>query len=284
LNLFYAVLLGVVQGLTEFLPISSTAHLTVTGKLLGLINPQHPEQWTAFIAVTQLGTMAAVLVFFFRDIVGMTTSLSRDLITHGGGNGFRGYRRESRMALMIAVGTIPVVIAGLFFKDVIEGMFTKSTMVISSSLVILAVFLWLAEKVSRRNRTIEQVTYVDALIIGCAQALALIPGSSRSGTTITAGLFLNFTRHAAARFSFLLSIPAVLASGIYEMMKIDPAVFDLGVANLTIATVVAAISGYAAIFWLLRFLVKHTTMVFVWYRIALGITLIILVYTQLIQP
>ncbi len=276
MNLFYSVLLGIIQGITEFLPISSTAHLTVAGKFLGLVDPQHPAEWTAFIAVTQLGTMAAVLIFFFRDIMSMVTSLVHDVTTHGKSIG--GYGHLSKMALIIAVGTVPVVVVGLLFKDIIEGMFTKSTVVIGLALIALALVLWYAETIAKRSRVIGDVGYRDGFLIGCAQALALIPGSSRSGTTITAALFLGFTREAAARFSFLLSIPAVLASGIYELLKIDPAVFNLGLANLVMATLVAGISGYAAIYWLLRYLVKHSTMVFVWYRMALGVLLLLLFF------
>jgi undecaprenyl-diphosphatase len=282
-NLFYSVILGIIQGITEFLPISSTAHLTVTGKLLGLIDPNHPAEWTAFIAVIQLGTMAAVLIFFFRDITAMLQSLARDVRTHGGGNGIAGYSHHSRMALIIAVGTIPVVVIGLLFKNIIEGMFTKNTIVISLALIILALVLWYGETIAKRSREIGQVGYRDGFLIGCAQALALIPGSSRSGTTITAALFLGFTREAAARFSFLLSIPAVLASGIYELLKIHPAVFDLGIGNLIMATVVAGISGYAAIYWLLRYLVSHSTMLFVWYRLGLGLLLLLLFFLHVVE-
>lgn len=282
LNLLHAILLGIIQGLTEFLPISSTAHLTLTGKLFGLIDPQHPESWTAFIAVIQLGTLAAVIIYFFRDVMTMITSFLSDLrqkgvaVTH--------YSEKSRLGLYIVLGTLPVAIIGLSLKKIIEGMFTKSTLVIVASLVALAALLWLAEKVARHSRTMSDVRWWDALVIGVAQALALIPGSSRSGTTMTAGLFLGLAREAAARFSFLLSIPAVLASGIYEMSKIQWDSFEFGTANLIVATIVSAVSGYAAIAWLLRYLMKNTTMVFVWYRFGLGILLTILLLRGLIEP
>jgi len=239
---FYAILLGIIQGLTEFLPISSTAHLTIAGSLLGLIDRQNPQSWTEYIAVIQLGTLAAVIVYFFRDIL------------------------------------------AILFKDAIEGLFTKNLVVISSSLVILAALLWVAEKAARHQRTMERLTWVDALIIGFAQACALVPGSSRSGTTITAGLFLGLTRETAARFSFLLSIPAVFASGLFELSKIHASVFALGMGNLVIGTIVAALSGYAAIAWLLRYLMKRTTMAFVWYRLGAGIILMALLMFGVIQP
>jgi undecaprenyl-diphosphatase len=283
-NPLYAVLLGIVQGLTEFLPISSTAHLTFAGKLFGLVDPAHPESWTAFIAVMQLGTMAAVVVYFWRDLLSMVTSLFRDVGEHGLGSGLRAYSADSRMAFHIVIGTLPVAIVGFAFKSIIEGTLTKTTLVMVCSLIGLALVLWLAERVSRRTRTIEDITWRDALLIGCAQALALIPGSSRSGTTITAALFLGFTRNAAARFSFLLSIPAVLASGLFELMRIDPAVFDLGLTSLLLATLISAISGYAAIAWLLRYLVKHTMMVFVWYRIVLGVFVGVMVLLGWMEP
>lgn len=284
MNPLFAVLLGIIQGLTEFLPISSTAHLTLTGKLLGFVDPKNPGTWTAFIAVMQLGTLGAVLLYFWRDIMGMITALIKDVRTRGNGEGFRGISRDSRLALLIVIGTIPVGTVGLALHKIIEGTLTKNLWVISGSLLVLALCLWLAEKVSKHLKTFEHLTWIDAVIIGIAQALALIPGSSRSGTTITAGLFVGLTRNAAARFSFLLSIPAVFASGIYELSKIDTKVFDLGIESLIVATGVSAITGYVAIAWLLRYLMKNTTMVFVSYRIALAAVLIILMVTKVIEP
>ena len=284
MNPIDAILLGIIQGLTEFLPISSTAHLTFAGKLFGFISIEHPETWTAFIAVIQLGTMAAVLIYFWRDIVTIARAFLRDLFTNGSGKGFAGYSADSRMAVNIVIGTLPVAIIGFVFKDLIEGVLTKTTFVLAGSLIGLALLLWLAERSSRHVRGYDEVTWVDALIIGTAQAFALIPGSSRSGTTITAALFLGFNRNAAARFSFLLSIPAVLASGLFQLLRIDPQVFELGYSSLAIATIVSAISGYAAIAWLLRYLMKHTTMVFVIYRIALGVAVIGMVLLGLMEP
>lgn len=284
MNLLEAVLLGVVQGLTEFLPISSTAHLTLAGRLLGLIDPRHPEAWTQFIAVMQLGTIAAVLVYFWRDIFTMLKSLVRDATSKGIGTGIRRYAPESLLALSIALGTIPVAVIGFGLKHIIEGALTKTIPVLAASLVTMAVFLWIAERVSRRTKSLDQVTWFDALLIGCAQALALIPGASRSGTTMTAALFLGLTREAAARFSFLLSIPAVLASGLFEMVRIDKSVFELGTGNLVVATIVSGLAGYAAIDWLLRYLRTNSTMVFVWYRLALGLALFLMLLLGAIQP
>lgn len=282
MNAFWAVVLGIIQGLTEFLPISSTAHLTIAGKLIGVVDVDAPESWTAFIAVMQLGTMAAVLLYFRTDLGNVLSDVLGDLRSGALFRGMQHWSQETRLGFAMAIGTVPVLVIGFVMRHVIEGEATKSTMVIIGSLVCLAALLWLAEKVARHTRDVEHVTWKDALIVGLAQAMALIPGSSRSGTTMTAALFLGFTRAAAARFSFLLSIPAVLASGLYELYKVagmvrtGADVFHLGVANLVIATVVSGIAGYAAIAWLLRYLMRHTTMVFVWYRFALGLILTIL--------
>ncbi len=245
-----AILLGIIQGLSEFLPISSTAHLTLVGNGLGLIDVANPAAWTNFIAVMQLGTLAAVLLYFRKDIQGLTAALSADVLSKG--LSFRTYSGQSLLALYIALGTLPVAFFGFTFKHLIEGVLTKTTLIIVADLVCFAVMLWFAEKISVRARSMEQVTWKDALVIGCAQVLALIPGSSRSGTTMTAALFLGLNRTTAARFSFLLSIPAVLGSGIFEMLRIDQTAFSLGTENLIIATLVSGVAGYAAIAWLLR--------------------------------
>ena len=281
MNPLYAFLLGVVQGLTEFLPISSTAHLTLAGKLLNVVDLNHPEAWTEFIAVMQLGTVAAVIVYFWNDLWEMAVAIFRDLT--GPRKPGERFTERSRMALYIIVGTLPVALIGLSLKHVIEGALTKTTIVIAVSMIALALLLWLAEEFARHVRGIAQITWVDALVVGFAQACALIPGSSRSGTTITAGLFLGLTRETAARFSFLLSIPAVVASGIYELAKIH-GTFDLGLGNLLISTVVSGVVGYASIAWLLKFLMRHTTMVFIWYRLILGVLLITLLLNDLMLP
>ncbi len=270
-----AVLLGVIQGLTEFLPISSTAHLTIVGKLLGLVNPIHPEEWTAFLAVTQIGTLVAVLIYFFNDLVDITRGVFAD--------GFSALKNpaaglgRARMGWYIIVGTLPVAIFGLSLKKIIEGNLTKSFAVIGASLVGLALLLWLAEWLGTRKRTMSQATWLDSLIIGIAQSFALIPGSSRSGTTITAGLFLGITREDAARFSFLLSVPAVLASGLLELYEMRHFIGDIGVGHMITAVVAAGIVGYASIAFLLRYLRSHSTGIFIIYRLALGAFLLAMV-------
>ncbi len=279
----YAILLGIIQGLTEFLPISSTAHLTLAGKLLGLIDPQHPEDWTAFIAIIQLGTVTAVIVYFIRDIIDMTASLAHDMRTPATAATGR-WSEKSRLAGLIIIGTLPVAIIGLAFQKGIEGMFTKEITTIATSLISLALLLLWAEARGKRSRQIENLTRSDALIIGIAQACALIPGSSRSGTTITAGLFLGFNREAAARFSFLLSIPAVIASGLFELYQArHHLLHSIGILPMAVSTVVSGIVGYATIAFLLGFLKAHSTKVFIAYRICLGIILWALLWQNFIS-
>jgi undecaprenyl-diphosphatase len=234
--------------------------------------------------------MLAVQIYFWRDLVSIPSAALADLKKMIAMKSIRVLSPPSRLLWFMALGTLPVAFIGLFFHKAIEGVFTKSLPVIASSLVVLACLLWLAERMARHVRTMEEVRWTDALIVGAAQAMALIPGSSRSGTTMTAALFLGFTRNTAARFSFLLSIPAVLLSGAYELFKVyqmisvGTNVFTLGITNLVVATVVSAISGYAAIAWLVRYLIKNTTMVFVAYRIALGAFLLALLALGLISP
>jgi undecaprenyl-diphosphatase len=282
-SILQAILLGIIQGLSEFLPISSTAHLTVAGKLLGLVQGEQPEAWTAFIAVMQLGTMASIVIYFFKDLWSITISFFKDVFSNGGGRGISGYSRDSALAFYIFIGTVPVAVVGYSFNDVIEGEMTKNLLVIAYSMVLFALFLWLAEKSEHHTRTLSDVTWKDALVIGLAQVLALIPGASRSGTTITAGMLLGMKRGAAARFSFLLSVPAVLASGFLELFKVssmlqaEEHVLHFSALNLVVATVVACVSGYVAIAWLLSYLIKHTTMSLVWYRIVFGVLMLAMI-------
>lgn len=262
-----AIVLGLIQGLSEFLPISSTAHLTLAGRAMGLIDPASPHKWTEFIAVAQLGTLVAVLIYFARDIAVISSAFVRENIRRVP---FSQQSFGSRSGWLIIVGSIPIAALGLAFKDLIEGAGTKNLIVIGTSLVVLAILLEIAERVARLHRPIEKMTVRDALVIGGAQAVALIPGASRSGTTLTAGLFSGLTREAAARFSFLLSIPAIGASGLLEAVAVLEHIDVSGLTNLLVATVVAAVSGYAAIFFLLRYLRTRTTRLFVIYRLVLG--------------
>lgn len=276
-----AIILGIIQGLTEFLPISSTAHLTLAGRLMNLISPSSPEKWTSFIAIIQLGTLIAVLIYFRKDIITITTSFLKENIKL---KRFSEQSLDSKMGWLIIIGTIPVVIIGLAFKDIIEGAFTKNLYVIASSLVLLAVILAIAEKTAKFKRDIKDVTIKDALVVGTAQAFSLIPGSSRSGTTITGGLFAGLKRETAARFSFLLSIPAVFASGMLQFKESLPYLDSSLALNMAIATIISAVTGYLAIDFLLKFLRKNSTFLFIYYRIALGIIIFVLLFSNYIQP
>ena len=282
MNLIEAIVLGVIQGLTELLPVSSTGHLTLAGKLMNLISDKNPEQWTAFIAVIQLGTMFAILVYFWKDLLNIITEFFHDNLQSR--KKFSEQSPNSRMGWLIIIGTIPVVIIGLSLKHVIEGALTKNLYVIAGSLIFLAIILAIAEKTAKFKKDINDITVFDSVIIGIAQAFALIPGSSRSGTTITGGLFVGLKRDVAARFSFLLSIPAVFASGmleLYQSLKFLTA--DMTI-NLIVSTIVSGIFGYLAIDFLLKFLKKNTTFVFIFYRILLGLIILIMLYTNIINP
>jgi undecaprenyl-diphosphatase len=256
-----AIVLGIVQGLTEFLPVSSTGHLRIVPAFLGWEDPG-----AAFTAVTQLGTMAAVLLYFREDLVRIARAWLASVSD-------RPRRREldARIGWYIVLGTVPIGVFGVLFKDQIETG-ARDLYVIGTALIVLGLVLAAAEKVSTRDRQIEQIKTKDGFWVGMAQALALIPGVSRSGATITAGLFLGLDRPAAARFSFLLSIPAVVLSGLFELSSIIEGEEGehVGAGALVIATFLAFVFGYASIAFLLRFLANHSTFVFVGYRVVLG--------------
>ncbi len=276
-----ALFLGIVQGLTEFLPISSTGHLTIIGKLMGLISAENPERWTSFIAVIQLGTLLAIIIYFWKDLWNIfITFLNENLVNR---KKFSEQDMNSKMGWFIILGSIPVAIIGLGFKDVIEGAFTKNLYVIATSLIVLGLILAFAERVGKFKREMKDITWKDSLIIGFAQSLALIPGSSRSGTTITAGIFVGLKRETAARFSFLLSVPAILGSGLLEFYSSLEYIQTDGLITLAIATIASAVSGYLTIAFLLSYLRKHSTMVFVYYRVFIGIVIFILIGLNIIS-
>ena len=255
MTLWQAIVLGVVQGLTEFLPISSTAHLRIVPALLGWNDPG-----AAFTAVIQLGTLVAVLLYFSADILSMTRG-----VWCGLRDGKPLGTPEAKMGWMIAVGTIPVVIFGLA--------------------LVLAVAEW-AERRRQKLRGMDQLGWLDAIVVGFAQCVALIPGSSRSGCTITGGLFLGMTRETAARFSFLLSLPAVFAAGIFELhhARHELLATQQNTIDLAISTLVSFVVGYASIAFLLGYLKKHTTWLFIIYRLALGAILFGLLASGRLQP
>ena len=271
MDVFQAVVLGIVQGLTEFLPISSSGHLRIVPALFGWDDPG-----AAFTAVIQLGTMAAVLLYFWRDIVRITVTWARSLVRPD----LRG-ELDARMGWYIGLGTIPVGLAGLAFQNQIEDN-VRDLRLIGIALIAFGLIMLLAEQVGSRRRELRGLRLRDSLLVGSAQALALIPGVSRSGSTITAGMFLGFTREAAARFSFLLSIPAVVLSGLFELRDIgDKGSVD--VVPTAVATLLAFVTGYASIAWLLRFLTTHTMKAFVVYRVLLGSLVLILVATGVLS-
>lgn len=274
MSIIEAIILGIIQGLTEFIPISSTAHLTIAGQLMGLVNPSHPEKWTAFIAVIQLGTLAAVLIYFAKEIREIPLAFLKENLGPKR-TSFKKQSLYSRLGWFIFLGSIPVAIVGLVFKDFIEGSFTKDLQVIGISLIGLALILALAEKLASFRKKLEHITWLDSIFVGIAQCFALIPGSSRSGTTITAGLFLGMERATAAKFSFLLSIPAILGSGLLEFYHSLDYISGSEYITLSIATIASAISGYASIAFLLKFLRTNSTMLFVIYRIAIGAFILI---------
>ncbi len=282
MNIIDAIFLGIIQGLTEFLPISSTGHLTLAGKLLHLISNKYPEHWTAFIAVIQLGTLVSVLIYFRKDLIDIVSDFVSENIFKR--VQFSKQTHNSKLGWLIIVGSIPVGIIGFSLKNVIEGALTKNLWIISGSLIILAIILGIAEKTANFKKEMNDITVKDAFLVGIAQCFALIPGSSRSGTTITGGLFLGMNRETAARFSFLLSIPAVFASGLlelYESLKfLDPSMTLL----MIISTIVSGICGYFAIDFLLKFLRTNSTFIFVYYRIGLGLLIIFLLSSHVILP
>jgi undecaprenyl-diphosphatase len=271
---FESVVLGIVQGLTEFLPISSTGHLRIVPAFLGWEDPG-----AAFTAVTQLGTMAAVLLYFRDDLWRIAVAWTRSLRD-------RAARREldARLGWYIVLGTIPIGIFGVAFKDSIETG-ARDLYLIGTALIVLGLVLLAAEKVGTRTRSLEDVQARDGVAVGFAQALALIPGVSRSGATITAGLFLGLDRPTAARFSFLLSVPAVVLSGLLELGSIASGEEGqhVGAGNLAIATLLAFVTGYASIAWLLRYLSHHSTVIFVIYRVVVGTLVLVLVASGAIK-
>ncbi|MEN8192171.1 MAG: undecaprenyl-diphosphatase UppP [Bacteroidota bacterium] len=282
MSILEAIFLGIIQGLTEFLPISSTGHLTIAGKLMGLISAENPERWTAFIAVIQLGTLLAIVIYFWRDLWNIFISFMKENFLLR--KKYREQSSNSKMGWLIILGSIPVAVIGLGFKDIIEGAFTKNLYVIATSLIVLGLILAFAEKIGKFKREMKDLTWKDTLIVGFAQSLALIPGSSRSGTTITAGIFVGLKRETAARFSFLLSVPAILGSGLLEFYSSLEYIEMDGLISLAVSTIASAVSGYLTIAFLLSFLKKHSTLVFVFYRILIGIIIFALIGFNIISP
>ena len=303
MTLFQAIVLGIVQGLTEFIPVSSTAHLVFAARAVGLYSGTEStlraEQTTATMAVIQLGTLLAVLIYFASDIVQITRAFIRDHIallrrqpklqsegaTSSTSDGPahpigrpKWLSQEAWLGWLVIIGSIPVSIVGLVFKEQIEGTFTKNLWVIATMMIVVALLLGIAEVVGKRERSMNDLTIRDALYVGLAQVLALIPGSSRSGSTIMGGLFAGETRETAARFSFLLSIPAIAASGLLELREAMVKLPQESYVALAVATLVAGLVGYASIWFLLRFLRTHSTGIFIGYRIIVGAAILLALF------
>ncbi len=274
MDFFSAVILGVIEGLTEFLPVSSTGHLTIAEKVLGL--PIDDTAVTAFTAVIQVGAIVAVLVFFRRDIVAIASAWFRGLVQPEVRGTF-----EHRMGWYVIVGSIPVVVAGLLGKDLVTGAF-RNLWWVAGALIAWSVVMVAAERFGRQRRHEGDITARDSVIIGVVQCVALIPGISRSGATISAGMLAGLDRVAATRMAFFLSIPALTAAGLYEL----PSALGGGipVVYTVVATVVSFAVAYASVAWLLRFVAHHPITWFVGYRVALGVVLIALLATGTISP
>jgi len=268
-----AIILGIVQGLTEFIPVSSSAHLRIVGELL----PGAKDPGAMFTAVTQLGTETAVLIYFWRDIARIASRWFRSLRPektqlrrHGKPSAVVTSRDpEARMGWFIIIGSVPIVVLGLAFQDAIEGSL-RNLWIVASMLIAFGALLLVADLVGRKTRTLTELTFGRGLIFGFAQALALIPGVSRSGGTITAGLFMGFTRSAAARYSFLLALPAVFGSGLYELAKSFREPSTVGLPETAVATGIAFLVGLGVIAFLMRWLAHHGYWPFVVYRLLLG--------------
>jgi undecaprenyl-diphosphatase len=290
MTLLQAILLGIVQGLTEFIPVSSTAHLVLASRVMNL--SLSAQQLTSSIAVIQLGTLVAVIVYFVGDIWNITRAFVHDhfmLLKNGRHDQFNrrngnALSHEAWLGWLVIIGSVPVAVVGLAFKKQIEGTFTKNLWVIATMMLVVAVLLAVAEAVGKKQRRMQDLELGDALAVGFAQCLALIPGSSRSGSTIMAGLFVGETRETAARFSFLLSIPAVAASGLLELKQALHLLPHDSLITLFVGTIVSAIIGYASIWFLLRYLRTHTTGVFIGYRLIVGIAILFMLFSGRISP
>lgn len=294
MDLLQAIILGVVQGLTEFIPISSTAHLVFASRFINLYDG-NAEQTTATMAVIQLGTLAAVFLYFAADIWGISSAFIRDhfaLLTGRRGMRFSGtdgvrpiwLSEEAWLGWLIILGSIPIGTIGFLFKDFIEGSGTKNLWVIATMMIVIALLLVVAEMVGRQRKDVRHLGLTDAIVQGLCQVLALMPGASRSGSTIMGGLFAGEKRETAARFSFLLSIPAITASGLLELRKALKILPPESFTPLLVGTIVAGVIGYLSIWALLAYLRRNSTAVFIVYRVILGTVILILLWRGVISP
>lgn len=260
MTIFDSIILGIVEGLTEFLPVSSTGHLTITEKLLGL--PIDDPAVTAYTAVIQMGAIAAVLLYFARDIRNIAWAWLRGLVDSG-----QRTSSDYRLGWYVIAGSVPIGVIGLLAKDVISGPL-RSLWWVAGALIVWSVVMVVAERRGTQERDLEQLTLRDALVIGLAQCIALVPGVSRSGATISVGLLTGLDRVTATRLSFFLSIPALTAAGLYELKDVVGS--SIGLAPTIVGTAVSFVVAYAAVAWLLKFVAHHSIVAFVPYRVALG--------------
>lgn len=271
-----AVILGIVQGLTEFLPISSSAHVQIAQQLLGLSEIPKP-QLTAFIATIQLGTEAAVLIYFWKDLIRIARGFLGSIFAKSKQS--EESLRDGKLGWLIIIGTVPVLVIGLAFSNAIENEL-RNLWVIAVSLIVFGVILGITDRFGKRQRSIESLTTKHGILFGLGQALAVIPGVSRSGGTISVGLLLGYSRQAAARYSFLLAIPAVLASGIYQFLKTFQDLDSADLMATIVATLVSFAVGFSVIVGLLRYLNRGSFMPFVAWRILVGVSLLALLATN----
>jgi len=283
MSFLHALILGIVQGATEFLPVSSTAHMRIIPALLGWGDPG-----TAYSAIVQLGPIVAIIAFFYKDLVRYLAGIQRSIST---GTLFPKDDVDARLGWYTVFGTIPLAIFGLLLEKKVDHQY-RNLYFVAAALILLALIMLVAEKVGKRTRDLESLNFKEAMMVGFAQALALVPGASRSGTTITAGLFLGLDRESAARFSFLLSIPAIALAGVYKLLKVLLAAHKQHLPVHSVAgpyvfsAVVAGVVAYVVVRWLLGYLSKesHSTTPFIIYRIVLGIALIFLAQIGFLVP
>ncbi len=267
ISIFHAIVIGIVQGLTEFLPISSTAHVKMVPVLLGWGDPG-----VSFTAVIQLGSIAAIFWYFWNDLCLVTRNTIKAAIARDFAS------QDFRIGFGIILGTVPAVLVGLFVKVLVPGYdnsIVRSTAAIAITSIVMAALLGLAELVGRRKRDFSKLTQSDGILVGCAQALAIIPGVSRSGSTLTAGLLLGLKRETAARFSFLLGTITITLAGLVSLPDLFVGDRTVGMVPLIAGLLAAVVSSYLSIAWLIEFLKKHSTWIFVWYRLAFGAALLI---------
>jgi undecaprenyl-diphosphatase len=265
MNLFYAFLLGVIQGLTEFIPVSSTAHLLVGGTLLHL---PAGEDMFSFLVLVQLGTVASLLVYYWADLSGIAVET---VVNLRGLKDFKSLPPNAKLGWYILLATLPALLAGYLLKDAVEALFGQPLLEAAIRLFAAAVLLWLAERLTRKDRSLDAMNWLDALVVGLFQIVAVFPGASRSGATISGGMFRNFDRPSAARFAFLMSVPVMLAAGGYQMLDVlrMPGLAGF-LPALMVGFVTAALVGWLAIRWLLRYLAVHSLYGFSAYCALLG--------------